>query len=848
MSDALVNDYIGLTWSQFADRHDSKDLDSFVDNIDETEFKEKHLYHGHVEGLTKVENKESMLQQIRDSLKDKEFSDEYIVSYIQALDKVRPDDLIVRNLKEEVLPYFRYNNSTIETTDLKAELDAQNLTTTSVDKETRKGLMEQIKLYISQNTIYNKGLQSLLIELESETTSRSSTKINRRISSITHIDPNNRKHRGEVYDFYEERFSLYLDLKNKIKEVLTLWDKVEENITEEMDKQGKETGRQISQYKSLDSESTIEELDAELEKLQTVYNKMDDDLNYIIKLPLISFDVNPNRDRSVSENVRGLMLEKLSILLDKEYVERIEDDYVDEEFEYDEPVYEQYSEEGEDKDTQPQADIRPEDKTEEQVDMERVLQEAEPITALIDVDPLFVIASEQGILKKKYSVASWTSTKKEIQGRLKDAELNNPGVAPIYKLILDEHEEYKEQAYDEDDGRDSFYIPITGQVLAKLSKYTDIKVDITKLEELHEDLVKVILYLLEEPLDASTYPIHLELEDMAPGKESMGDRRLPGTNQQRARDAMLDKFNLFSRVKVGNKGKRREAKAFGKFADTLMELFEIADKYYGDPIRELMIPYKTVPKYLDADTLSPLINHGPENIGQLALGLYRDYFIAFVTPRDLTRLTDYLVTSNSARKSVDDLEKKSNAVLDVLSNIVPSNQENDIRWFANELKEQAKRDSSFNIEGVRLKNRRIEELDYKRSKHKTSYHNVIWLIYKFKDQFLKNPYTKETMEDFIVAYKNQSDMKYASYIQTNVLEAHDEIRKMLGKPIYYNTCQTDNFDNVSDTIDIIKEDYNIELISTDIIGIVNEFDTMKTLAKKYGTKEDVIYHVKALYR
>ena len=34
MSDALVNDYIGLTWSQFADRHDSKDLDSFVDNID----------------------------------------------------------------------------------------------------------------------------------------------------------------------------------------------------------------------------------------------------------------------------------------------------------------------------------------------------------------------------------------------------------------------------------------------------------------------------------------------------------------------------------------------------------------------------------------------------------------------------------------------------------------------------------------------------------------------------------------------------------------------------------------------------------------------------------------------
>ena len=164
-----------------------------------------------------------------------------------------------------------------------------------------------------------------------------------------------------------------------------------------------------------------------------------------------------------------------------------------------------------------------------------------------------------------------------------------------------------------------------------------------------------------------------------------------------------------------------------------------------------MLPYKSVPRYLDADTLSALINHGPENIGQLTLGLYRDYFIAFVTPRDLSRLTEYMELSNAARKSVEDLEQKANSVLDVLENIVPANRENDILWFANEFKKQAKRDSSFSAEGVTLQNRDISEMGFDRRRNRTSYHQVLWLIYKFKEQFLKNPYTKTQMEDFVKA-------------------------------------------------------------------------------------------------
>ena len=466
-----------------------------------------------------------------------------------------------------------------------------------------------------------------------------------------------------------------------------------------------------------------------------------------------------------------------------------------------------------------------------------------------DVDPLYVIASDSGILKRKYTIDSWERTRQEILSRLTDVETNNPGVISIYKQILDEHEEFKEKAFKPFEGED-FYLPATESSVASLMKYTDLDVNYEQIENLHNRLVAVLMKLLEADHEQSTYPIHMEIEDMAPGKEktTSGKKEMRIPREKGRREQMFQNFNLFSRVKVGKKGKKREPAQFGKFAESLIDLFEIADRYYGDPIRELMLPYKSVPRYLDADTLSALINHGPENEGQLTLGLYRDYFIAFVTPRDLSRLTEYMIVSNAARKSVEDLEQKANGVLDVLENIVPANRENDILWFANEFKKQAKRDSSFSAEGVTLQNRDISEMGFDRRRNRTSYHQVLWLIYKFKEQFLKNPYTKTQMEDFVKAYSNQSDMKLASYAQTNILEAHDSIRKMLGKPIYYNTCRLDSFDHMNDTIDIVKENYNIEITSSDVVGIVNEFDTMETLAKKYGTKPDVIYHIKALYR
>ena len=849
MSKALITDYIALSWSEFSDKHDSKNLDDFLDSIDSLDFQESHISANHLERLKEGDNRESSLNSIRSELRDRDFSDSYISNYINQLDKVRPSDILNNVIRSEILVYFQYNNEKLDLEDLKTELDNQNLTTVNLDDNSKKGLLEQIKFYLTQNTKYEKGLQSLLDEID-EPAPQSSTKVSRRRSSITRVDPKISKDREEIYEFYEERHSLYADMKNTIKEILTLWDKVVEEYEDSVDETGQRSRRETGRFVNREAdEETIEDLDAELDELKEIYNMMDDNLNYIMEVPAIPFNITTGKDAVVSSTVRGLALEKFRKILGKEAVEVIQDIQDDDEFDYSDEAGWDYQEEGE---STPVAETTLEDKDETEMEIEGLMQEVANINMYEEVDPLFAMSSESGILKKKYTSDSWKKTRNEIVSRLTDAEKNNPGVVAIYKLILDEHEDYKETVFENVKNRDKFYLPATEQGVKTLQKYGDMDIPFEQIESLHNRLVTIIMRILEDPLEASTYPIHMELEDMAPGKEAtVGGKReqkIPSTRQAAARSEMFQNFNLFSRVKVGKKGKKREPQSFGKFADSLVNLFEIADSYYGDPVRELMLPFKSVPSYLESDTLSALINHGPENIAQLTLGLYREHFVAFLTPRDLRKITDYVVTSNKAKKNPEEMRKKADGVLDVLQNITPGNAENDLHWFANELKEQARRDSSFNIEGMTLQNRRLDELNYDRKTHKTTYHQVVRLLYLFKTQMLKNPFTKEAMQEFIQAYTNQSDMKMASYAQTQILNAHDDIRKMLGKPIYYNTCQLDSFDHVNDTIDIMKSDYNVDLTSQDIIGIVNEFDSMESLGKKYGMSSDVIYHIKALYR
>ena len=85
-------------------------------------------------------------------------------------------------------------------------------------------------------------------------------------------------------------------------------------------------------------------------------------------------------------------------------------------------------------------------------------------------------------------------------------------------------------------------------------------------------------------------------------------------------------------------------------------------------------------------------------------------------------------------------------------------------------------------------------------------------------------------------------------MEYKMLKAHDSIRKMLGKPIYYNTSKLDNFDHTNAAIEIMKNDYNVDVTAHEIYLIVNEINSLGEIGVKHGVPKESVYFLKANFR
>ena len=129
-----------------------------------------------------------------------------------------------------------------------------------------------------------------------------------------------------------------------------------------------------------------------------------------------------------------------------------------------------------------------------------------------------------------------------------------------------------------------------------------------------------------------------------------------------------------------------------------------------------------------------------------------------------------------------------------------------------------------------------------------NYGRLISMIYALSSEMEKDKNKKDSISEFKELHDSFYKKTKLAGPQEQLLNAYDSIRKMMNRPTYYGVCETESFDNVNDTIDIIKSKYHIELTANDVTKIVQEIDSLESLAKKHGTNADVIYHVKAMYR
>jgi len=87
-----------------------------------------------------------------------------------------------------------------------------------------------------------------------------------------------------------------------------------------------------------------------------------------------------------------------------------------------------------------------------------------------------------------------------------------------------------------------------------------------------------------------------------------------------------------------------------------------------------------------------------------------------------------------------------------------------------------------------------------------------------------------------------------SETELKILDAHDSIRKMMGRPVYFNTSKLDNFEHANEAIDIMKKSFNIDITAHEISQIVNEVNSFEEISIKHGVPKEGVYFLKGTFR
>ena len=70
----------------------------------------------------------------------------------------------------------------------------------------------------------------------------------------------------------------------------------------------------------------------------------------------------------------------------------------------------------------------------------------------------------------------------------------------------------------------------------------------------------------------------------------------------------------------------------------------------------------------------------------------------------------------------------------------------------------------------------------------------------------------------------------------------------MGKPIYYGISNIENYDAVSEAIDIMNDKYKVDMTAMEIEKVVKEIDSMQSIGTKYGIPQEGVYFLKANFR
>tara|TARA_R110001592_G_C13177243_1_gene750445 strand:+ start:2477 stop:5098 length:2622 start_codon:yes stop_codon:yes gene_type:complete len=87
-----------------------------------------------------------------------------------------------------------------------------------------------------------------------------------------------------------------------------------------------------------------------------------------------------------------------------------------------------------------------------------------------------------------------------------------------------------------------------------------------------------------------------------------------------------------------------------------------------------------------------------------------------------------------------------------------------------------------------------------------------------------------------------------SEIHKKLLNAHDALRILKSKPIYYSMKNENSFDDINDMISKMEQSFGLDMGAGEIISIVNKVDSFGGIAEEHGITSEQVYVIKANFR
>ena len=401
--------------------------------------------------------------------------------------------------------------------------------------------------------------------------------------------------------------------------------------------------------------------------------------------------------------------------------------------------------------------------------------------------------------------------------------------------LMDDLNEAKKEIIDV--SKDEYYIPLTSEMVRMFNMSREEKIDnLAEIEEFHNDLIKLIQEIVETE-DTSMAPWITEFSDTKSGvaERAYGD------------SADAEDSIQFARFSIGKTGLPRD---LGKYADSIGELLTIVNDYYVIPAESHYLPFETIPNFLDSKYLSKTKITGPESLYQLMEFGYYSLGAQMIDQHELRVINSFLdMMKHQTEIDLKDAILITERTLEVLNGIFDERfEENDKKLMAKILLDVLDK-NDIDSSGIKLKGELITDLvkGYDR-RNTSSYFLLLKIMSHYKELFLKDRKKKEEMKKFYELLEGIREPFKLSQQQKDILIAHDEIRKMLKRPVHYSYRSLSDYDDINSTIEMVKSKYNQDITATDITHIVTDFNSINALSKKHGLGEELIYHIKGLYR